>query len=109
MRLPALLLFLVILLSSSFAQDAEAHVAAAGTDLSVKHDVDRADTLSGDGPEQPCYELDCCFVCLSPGLPGPADSLLSDDIFSVVLRARFGEFLTDGLSHAPPIRPPIPA
>lgn len=108
MRSSALLLFLVIFLSSAFGPGAEAHEIPAGAEISADPLLGWANTASDDGPGHPCRDIDCCLICLTAGLPGPG-AMPGDVHFTVTSCARLDEVLSDGLAHAPPSPPPISA
>lgn len=105
----SVIFLLAALLFASVAWDAEAHEGVHGTTASVEEPLAQTDVVGKEWPTEPCSNLDCCFACLLPGLPGSASFALSFDFFAASPRSQFDEVLADGLSHAPPSRPPISA
>ncbi len=108
MRQPVIFI-LVALLFVCVGVDAEAHEGVHGTTASMEEPLAQTDVVGEEGSTEPCGNVDCCFACLLPGLPGSASSALSFDFLTASARSQFDEILTDGLSHAPPSRPPISA
>lgn len=107
MRQP-LILFLVGLFLAFVVSDAEAHPGRHGASASIHQSLNQLDTDGDQGSNGAGSELECCFACYSVSLTNPAGSALGIDLFAMV-QPGLDEYLTRGLSHAPPDRPPRPA
>ena len=108
MRQP-LIFVLVGLFLAFVASDAAAHAGRHGASPSIDRSLDPLDADGEEGSKVPGSDFDCCYACFSAGLPNPAGSALGIDLLTTLAQAGFDQNLTQGLSRAPPDRPPRPA